>query len=148
MKKDFCLYLFPHYTIRTMDIMEFRDFCLSLPLTDETTPFDEDVLVYKIGGKMFVYASMSDFTWLGVKCDPAHGADLRERYAEISPAPHMNKVHWIRLDLKGSLTDAFLKERLRDSYRLVIRGMTRARRSEMLAAIAEEAGGDTAWLSE
>ena len=34
-----------------MDVLSFRDYCLSLPLTEETTPFDETTLVYKIGGK-------------------------------------------------------------------------------------------------
>ena len=36
-----------------MDILEFRDYCLSLPMTEESTPFDETTLVYKVGGKMY-----------------------------------------------------------------------------------------------
>ena len=36
-----------------MDVLSFRDYCLSLPLTEESTPFDETTLVYKIGGKMY-----------------------------------------------------------------------------------------------
>ena len=39
-----------------MDVLSFRDYCLSLPLTEETTPFDETTLVYKIGGKMYACA--------------------------------------------------------------------------------------------
>ena len=35
-----------------MDVLAFRDYCLSLPLTEECTPFDETTLVYKVGGKM------------------------------------------------------------------------------------------------
>ena len=35
-----------------MDVLSFRDFCLSLPLTEESSPFVETTLVYKIGGKM------------------------------------------------------------------------------------------------
>ena len=30
-----------------MDVLEFRDYCLSLPMTEESTPFDETTLVYK-----------------------------------------------------------------------------------------------------
>ena len=29
-----------------MDVLSFRDYCLSLPLTEESTPFDETTLVY------------------------------------------------------------------------------------------------------
>ena len=36
-----------------MDVLAFRDYCLSLPLTEECTPFDETTLVYKVGGKMY-----------------------------------------------------------------------------------------------
>ncbi|MDD7038413.1 MAG: MmcQ/YjbR family DNA-binding protein, partial [Alistipes senegalensis] len=53
-----------------MDVLSFRDYCLSLPLTEETTPFDETTLVYKIGGKMYACADMEAFEWIAVKCDP------------------------------------------------------------------------------
>ena len=43
-----------------MDVLSFRDYCLSLPLTEETTPFDETTLVYKIGGKMYACADMGE----------------------------------------------------------------------------------------
>lgn len=53
-----------------MDVLSFRDYCLSLPLTEESTPFDETTLVYKIGGKMYACADMNDFGQVAVKCDP------------------------------------------------------------------------------
>ena len=43
-----------------MDVLSFRDYCLSLPLTEESTPFDETTLVYKVAGKMFLLADMTD----------------------------------------------------------------------------------------
>ena len=39
-----------------MDILEYRDYCLSLPFVEESTPFDETTLVFKVGGRMFTYA--------------------------------------------------------------------------------------------
>ena len=71
-----------------MDILEFRDYCLSLPMSEECTPFDETTLVYKIGGKMYAYAGMENFTRFAVKCDPDRAVELRERYREITPAWH------------------------------------------------------------
>jgi len=65
-----------------MDILEFRDYCLSLPLTEESTPFDETTLVYKIGGRMYAYAGMDDFSRIAVKCDPDEAVVLRETYPE------------------------------------------------------------------
>ena len=53
-----------------MDILELREYCLALPLAEETTPFDEMTLVYKVAGKMFLLTDMADFRWINVKCDP------------------------------------------------------------------------------
>lgn len=50
-----------------MDILEYRDYCLSLPFVEESTPFDETTLVFKVGGRMFTYAGMEDFRRLAVK---------------------------------------------------------------------------------
>lgn len=86
-----------------MDVLEFRDYCLSLPMTEESTPFDETTLVYKIGGRMYAYADMVDFTRIAVKCDPDEAIALRERYPEVEPAFHMNKRHWNGIRTTGDL---------------------------------------------
>ncbi len=120
-----------------MDVLTFRDYCLSLPMTEETTPFDETTLVYKIGGKMYACADMVDFGLIAVKCDPDRAEMLRERYAEVSTAPHFNKRHWNGLRTDGDLPDAFLREQIRDSYMLVLRQNVtpRALREELLACV-------------
>ena len=41
-----------------MDVLAFRDYCLSLPFTEECTPFDETTLVYKVGGRMYAFACL------------------------------------------------------------------------------------------
>ncbi len=120
-----------------MDIVEFRDFCLSLPLAEECMPFDEDTLVMKIGGKMFTYASISQFSRFSVKCDPDQVLELTERHKEIGPPVHMSNRHWISVRTDGGLTDEFLRERLRESYRLVIASMTRKQRAELEVLINE-----------
>ena len=55
-----------------MDVLAFRDYCLSLPLTEECTPFDETTLVYKVGGKMYAYADMENFGRVAVKLSLIH----------------------------------------------------------------------------
>ena len=95
-----------------MDVLSFRDYCLSLPLTEESTPFDETTLVYKIGGKMYACADMNDFGQVAVKCDPDEAVRLRERYEEIGPAYHFNKTHWNGIRTAGDLPDAFIREQI------------------------------------
>lgn len=121
-----------------MNVLSFREYCLSLPLTEETTPFDEDTLVYKVCGKMYAMGGISDFGAITVKTDPAEGLELRERYPEIEGAYHMNKRHWISMDTRGGLDDAFIKGRIEASYRLVASGLTRALKAELAQACEAE----------
>lgn len=124
-----------------MDVLTFRDYCLSLPLAEETTPFDETTLVYKVGGKMFACADMVDFEWVAVKCDPVEALSLREQYDEVGTAPHFNKQHWNGIRTTGDLPDAFIRAQIRNSYMLVLRRNVtpKALREEILAYV--EANG-------
>lgn len=120
-----------------MDVLTFRDYCLSLPLAEETTPFDETTLVYKVGGKMFACADMVDFEWVAVKCDPVEALSLREQYDEVGTAPHFNKQHWNGIRTTGDLPDAFIRAQIRNSYMLVLRRNVtpKALREEILAYV-------------
>ncbi len=101
--------------------MEYRDFCLSLPGVSECTPFDEDTLVFKVGGKMFTYAGMGDFRWFNVKCDPGLAVELRERHPEVQPGFHANKVHWNTVRVDGDLSREFLERQIRNSYDIIVK---------------------------
>ncbi|WP_295962303.1 MmcQ/YjbR family DNA-binding protein [uncultured Alistipes sp.] len=122
-----------------MDVLTFRDYCLSLPLTEETTPFDETTLVYKLGGKMYACADMVDFDWVAVKCDPDEAQLLRERYDEVGTASHFNKRHWNGIRTTGDLPDTFIREQIRNSYMLVLRQNVspKSLREEILAYVGE-----------
>lgn len=105
-----------------MDIVEFREFCLSLPNVEETLPFDESMLVYKVGGRMFAMGNIDRFDRFAVKCDVERGVVLCEEHAGITPAWHMNKRHWIDVYVELGVDDALQRELIRDSYLLVIAG--------------------------
>lgn len=111
-----------------MDIMEYRDFCLSMPGAVECTPFDEDTLVFKVGGKMFCYASMEKFETKGfcVKCDPALAIELREEHPEVTRGYHSNSAHWNTVRVDGGLSDIFLREQIRASYSLIVGKLPKA----------------------
>lgn len=104
-----------------MDILDFREYVLSLPLVEECTPFDETTLVYKIGGRMFACADMEEFDRVTVKHDPDEGEALRDRYAEITPAFHFNKRYWSSLAVGGDLPDSLIRELIRSSYFYTLR---------------------------
>ena len=53
-----------------MDLMDCRDYILSLPAVEECQPFDDEVVVYKIGGKWFAVVIFSRGGYLAVKCNP------------------------------------------------------------------------------
>ena len=86
---------------------------------------------------MYACADMVDFDRIAVKCDPDRAIMLRERYPEVTTAPHFNKRHWNGLRTDGDLPDAFLREQIRDSYMLVLRQSVtpRALREELLACV-------------
>ena len=102
-----------------MDIVEFRAYCLSLPEVEESLPFDDTTLVFKVGGKMFALIDMDDPDHFVVKCDPERAVDLRERYDFITAAWHFNKKHWNSIMLEGA-NDDFMQHEKHHSYMLVV----------------------------
>lgn len=105
--------------------------CLSLPEVVEDTPFGPDVLVFKIGGKLFALTDPGDMPpTMNLKCDPERALALRDQYAAIQPGYHMNKRHWNTLTLDGSLPAALVRELINHSYELVVNGLSaKARKS-------------------
>lgn len=132
-----------------MDIVSFREYCLSLPEVVETLPFDDDTLVYKVSGRMFAMISLRAPDHFAVKCHPDRAIMLRDRYPEITPGFHLNKRHWNDVSIVGELADSHLRAEIRHSYFAVVRNNVtpRQRRQEILH-MAAEAGvmDDAEWL--
>jgi len=119
-----------------MSIDQIRDYCLNKPHTEETFPFDQDTLVFKVGGKMFALAPLSKWeaglASLNLKATPDYSLKLREEYQSIEPGFHMSKKHWNTLYIyKGELKAKLIMELIDHSYNMVIKGMTKKRRQEL-----------------
>jgi predicted DNA-binding protein (MmcQ/YjbR family) len=98
--------------------------CLGLPHVTEETPFGPEVLVYKVGGRMFALTEPGGFPpAMNLKCDPDRAALLRDQYRAITPGYHMNKRHWNTLTLDGTLPAALVRELIEHSYALVVAGL-------------------------
>ncbi len=106
-----------------MQIESLREYCLQQPGAEETMPFGDDTLVFKVGGKIFLLVSLKEANRFNVKCNPDLAIELRERYSEVQPGFHMNKANWNTVYFNGSLTEKQLLEMIDHSYQLIVGGL-------------------------
>ena len=102
-----------------MTLEAYCGFCLSLPHVTEAFPFDQNTLVFKVGGKIFALLDVENFESINLKCDPEEAIELRESFAGITGGYHMNKKHWNTIVVDGSVSNTMLKEWIDHSYTLV-----------------------------
>ena len=116
-----------------MHIDEFREYCLSKAGTEESFPFDEKTLVFKVMGKMFALTSVdADDFRINLKCNPDKAIELRESFEDIIEGYHMSKKHWNTLILEDSMLEEDLIISLIDhSYDLVVKGLTKKLKEEL-----------------
>ena len=120
-----------------MDILDFREYVLSFYDVEETTPFDDSTLVYKVAGKWFVVVDMDDLTHIVIHHSPEVGEALRDKYSQIIPAWHFNKRYWSSVRMDGDLHEKLVRELIKESYIFTIRHNVtpKARREELLREI-------------
>lgn len=106
-----------------MNVEEIRAYCLSKKGAEESFPFDEDTLVIKVINKMFALISLEGGSKINLKCNQLKAIQLRERYEEIVPGWHMNKIHWNTVTYNRLLPDKLLKELIDHSYALVAKNL-------------------------
>lgn len=122
-----------------MDIVDLREYLLSLPLVEECQPFGDDAVVYKVGGRMFACYVLEHTTCIAVKCQPDRAIALRDEYlSAITPAWHFNKRHWNDIYFE-QLPRTIVEREIRHSYLTVIRENVtpKALREEILAIVLE-----------
>ena len=116
-----------------MNIEEYHNYCLGLTGVTETFPFDEKTLVFKVMGKMFALTDVDTFGSFNAKCKPENCIELREQYSGINPGFHMNKKHWNTISTDGSVPDELMYNLIKESYALVVAGLTKMAKEELLA---------------
>jgi len=107
-----------------MNRQDIIDFCLSLTDTYEDYPFDNitdpgkwTVMRHKKNKKSFAYIyERHNKLCVNLKCDPFDATFLRQAYADVTPAYHMNKVHWNTITLGGDVPEEELKQMITLSY--------------------------------
>ncbi len=106
-----------------LNIELFRNYCLKKKSVTESFPFNETALVLKVFNKIFALTNLKDDFKIALKAKPEDVILLIERHKCISGAYHMNKKHWISIEIDGSLSDNFITELINNSYNLVISGI-------------------------
>jgi predicted DNA-binding protein (MmcQ/YjbR family) len=116
-----------------MNLEELRDYCLSLKGATEDFPFGEFNLVLKVQGKMFGLIPLDNpEPQITLKCDPERAIALREDYSAIVPAWHFNKKHWNTIIIDPSISRTLLCELINHSYELVVAGLAKKFRDELM----------------
>ena len=119
-----------------MNLETFYEYCLSKKGITEHFPFNDDALVFKVGGKMMALSSLSQWEngnpSVNLKCNPEYAQELRAQYDDIIPAFHMNKVHWNTVAINNDLSDSFVKKLIDHSYDLVFKSLPKKLQNEIL----------------
>lgn len=95
-------------------------YCLEKPSAKETYPFGPEVLVIKVGGKMFAALNVHTLDSINLKCDPDKAIELRERHEAVQPGFHMNKKHWNTIFFDGTIPINLINDWIDHSYDLVV----------------------------
>ncbi|MCU1528535.1 MAG: hypothetical protein JWP75_2298 [Frondihabitans sp.] len=112
-----------------MDDNSAHDFCVNLPSAELTHPFGFETAVYKVRGKVFAIMPLdAEGSSITLKSPPDEAAELVREHRAIIPGYHMNKRHWITVDLDGDLPDGLAEELIEASYRSVIATLPKSRR--------------------
>lgn len=120
-----------------------KPYLLKKPEAIEDFPFGADVAVFKIKGKMFATLTPSSKEKVGtlrmnLKCDPEEAVQLRDVFKSVLPGYHMNKTHWNTLILDGDIPDGEVERMIDESYRLVLKSLTKSVRKNLELAYSTE----------
>lgn len=85
-----------------MNIEQVREYTLSLYGVTEDQPFGDDIITFRLEGKIFVclwlgggkHDMKNSEPRLALKLSPERNLELREQFSAVTPAWHWNKKHW------------------------------------------------------
>ena len=122
-----------------MNIEQVRSYALSLNGVTEDQAFGDDIINFRLEGKIFVCL------WLGgdgqdikdstprfaVKLTPERNEELREKFSAVQPAWHWNKKHWSDINY-AQLKESQVKEWIKESYLLIASKLPKAIRQKYI----------------
>lgn len=117
---------------------DFNDFCRGLPAATHVVQWG-GAQVWKVGGKVFAIGGWGDG-------EPGYtfkvsdlSFDIMKDQPGLRPAPYLASrgLKWIQHYTQPGLSDEDLKDYLRESHRIVARGLSKKKRRELGLADAD-----------
>jgi len=102
-------------------LQEIVSYCSAKENAKPDFPFGDDVMVFKVNGKMFTLLRLNEPFSINLKCDPDYAEILRTKYNAVIPGYHMNKKHWNTVNIDKMISNDLLFEWIDDSYDLVLK---------------------------
>ena len=94
----------------------FSDAYLDYPFGPEWA-----VMRHGMGGKSYALIyERNERACINLKAEPVEVTVLSQAYRAIYPGYHMNKKHWLTVELDDSVPEAVLDELIAQSYRLTL----------------------------
>lgn len=122
----------PPLPLVPVDLEALRNHCLAQPEVSEEQPFGPDVLVWKVGGKMFAMCNLERMpTTVALKTDPERTVELRDRYDGIDTGPYVKGLGWNHVTLRSDVPDALVRELVDHSWDEVVKGLKKAERERL-----------------
>ena len=122
-----------------MNIEQIRDYTLSLFGVTEDQPFGDDIITFRLEGKIFVCLCLGGGKHdikesdprLALKLSPERNEELRSQFEAVTPAWHWNKKHWSDVYYE-QIEDTLVQEWIRESYLLVASKLSKAMRQKYI----------------
>lgn len=115
-----------------MNVEAIWTYCLNKKGAREDFPFDEETLVFKVMGKIFVLIPLEKIPLqINVKCNPGKAIELRERFDNVQPGWYMNKNYWNTIIVDDNIGWSDLKEWIDHSYDEVVNSLTKPDREKL-----------------
>jgi predicted DNA-binding protein (MmcQ/YjbR family) len=113
-----------------MNVESLKDYCLRKKGATTDFPFDPEVQVFRVMGKIFALFP-GNLPRVNLKCHPTFAEVLRQTHPAVIPGYHMNKRLWNTIVLDGSIPDDEIFEMVDHSYEQVVKGLTKKERERL-----------------
>lgn len=114
-----------------MNVEELRAYCLSKQDVEESFPFGEQTLVFKVSDKIFALMALNaEPLSINLKCNPEKAIEFREQHPAVEPGYHMNKKHWNTVTIDGSVNNELIRDWVDHSYDLIIDQLPKTEREK------------------
>lgn len=129
----FCVFCEINSETCSVNVEDIRDYCIAKKGVTEGFPFGEEVLVFKVMGKIFLLMGLANKpAWCNLKMNPELVEEYREKYNDVKPGYHMNKKMWNSVYFEeGNIPRKEVLWMIDHSYNEVVRGLPKKLQTEL-----------------